>query len=94
VETPVSDRPAQAFRHPNTGFVKGGAQQPHAFQAITLVLGIVKAANTSTVSISNNHMLDIPTGVEDAIQALDQAGTLHAGAGLSLEKAGDCYSIE
>eukprot|EP00977_Amphora_coffeiformis_P030327 scaffold46295_cov206-Amphora_coffeaeformis.AAC.1 len=88
LETPLSDKVFTALRHSN-GFVKGSQAQGMGFQTTVKspALDILSAAHISALSLSNNHMLDIPSGVYDTIDALKERGIPFAGAGLTLQEA-------
>lgn len=58
------------------------------FRAVPAAIDVLKAAHVRYVSLGNNHVLDF--GVEalaDTISLLDDAGIVHAGAGMTRSEA-------
>lgn len=54
------------------------------FRADPVAIKILRKAKIDYVSLANNHVLDFGIeGLEDTIRHLDEAGILHAGAGLN-----------
>jgi poly-gamma-glutamate synthesis protein (capsule biosynthesis protein) len=53
-------------------------------------LPALRAANVDACALANNHLLDFgETALEDTIDALDEGGIAHAGAGRDLDRALD-----
>jgi len=48
----------------------------------------LKHAGINCLSLANNHIMDLgPSGIEDTIAILDNAGIAHAGAGMNIDEA-------
>lgn len=81
LETPVSNAAYKPTVLPSSKTKKKG------FQVSEVVKTILLQAGTSMLSLANNHMLDIPTGVRDTKKFLDEIGICSAGAGQNLKEA-------
>jgi hypothetical protein len=79
-------RPSFTFEH-RSGFFKRTKDNKGGFQALSFALEILKAGHILAASLSDNHILDAPTGEEDTINALRDAEIPYAGAGLTMEHA-------
>ncbi len=65
------------------------------FRANPPAVNILKIANIHAVSLANNHSLDFEEqGLLDTVKHLDQAGIMHAGAGITLNQAREPAIIE
>jgi poly-gamma-glutamate synthesis protein (capsule biosynthesis protein) len=81
LESPLSDKPFRTVTHPS-GFNKGGG-----FQVKGTTMKVFSGFPLRGVALANNHIKDIPFGVEDTISNLKEAGVGFAGAGMNLSEA-------